>query len=102
MNNTYAEGVVVLPGNGDGTFKAPIVTAMSSSTTAPTTLNQPQILSTTDLNGDGKADLLVIVPSFTIATGATTQLQLLLGNGDGTFKTPTTITTAANPGLIAW
>ncbi len=101
VNNTYSEGFVVLPGNGDGTFKAPVVTTLSSSTTAPTTSNQPQILSTTDINGDGKADLLVIVPSFGVATGATTQLQLLLGNGDGTFKAPATITTAANPGLIS-
>jgi Bacterial Ig-like domain (group 3)/FG-GAP-like repeat len=96
----FIGGFIVLPGNGDGTFKKSIVTTTYSSATAPTSALQPQIVSTTDINGDGKADLLVIVPSFSIATGATSQLQLFLGNGDGTFKAPATITTAANPGLI--
>jgi hypothetical protein len=96
----FRGGFVVLPGNGDGTFKAPIVTTTSSSATAPASALQLEIVSTTDLNGDGKADLLVIVPSFSIATGAGSQLELFLGNGDGTFKAPATVTTAANPGFI--
>jgi Bacterial Ig-like domain (group 3)/FG-GAP-like repeat len=93
----FIGGFVVLPGNGDGTFKAPIVTTTSSSATAPSSPIQPQIVNTTDINGDGKADLFVI--NFTGVSGgnAGTELQLFLGNGDGTFKPPTTITTAANP-----
>jgi hypothetical protein len=97
VTNPYLEGFAVLPGNGDGTFKAPVITPTFSSATANTTALLPQIVSTADFNGDGKADLLVTVPSFTIATGATAQLELFLGNGDGTFKAPATISTAANP-----
>jgi Bacterial Ig-like domain (group 3)/FG-GAP-like repeat/FG-GAP repeat len=97
VTTPYLEGFALLPGNGDGTFKAPVITPTFSSATANTTALLPQIVSTADFNGDGKADLLVTVPSFTIATGATAQLELFLGNGDGTFKAPATISTAANP-----
>jgi hypothetical protein len=93
----FIGGLVVLPGNGDGTFKAPIVTTTSSSATAPSSPIQPQIVSTTDINGDGKADLFVINFTGVSQGNATTELQLFLSNGDGTFKPPTTITTAANP-----
>jgi len=97
VTTPYIEGFAVLPGNGDGTFKAPVITTTFSGATANTTALLPQIVSTADFNGDGKADLLVTVQSFTIATGATAQLELFLGNGDGTFKAPATISTAANP-----
>ena len=97
VTNPYVEGFALLPGNGDGTFKAPVITTTYSSATANATALPPQVVSTADLNGDGKADLLVAVPSFSIATGATSQLLLFLSNGDGTFKAPATIANAANP-----
>ena len=97
VTKPYLGGFAVLPGNGDGTFKAPVITTTFSSATAPATALQPQIVSTADFNGDGNADLLVTIPSFSIATGATSQLELFLSNGDGTFKAPATISTAANP-----
>jgi hypothetical protein len=99
VTTPYLGGFVVLPGNGDGTFKAPIITTTYSGTTAPAIPLQPQIVSTTDLNGDGKADLLVITYSYSAASHITSQLELFLGNGDGTFKAPTTISTAPNPNL---
>jgi Bacterial Ig-like domain (group 3)/FG-GAP-like repeat len=94
--NPYVAGLALLPGNGDGTFKAPVITTTFSSATAPTTLIPPQVVSTADFNGDGEADLLLSIPSFTIATGATSALELFLSNGDGTFKAPITVSTAAN------
>jgi hypothetical protein len=71
-----ADNVVILFGNGDGTFAAPIVTNDG----IPGTLG----IATADFNGDGIPDLAVTVVSF----GATSQgaVVVLLGNGDGTFK----------------
>ena len=95
--NPYNQSYIVLLGNGDGPFKTPpVITSTYSRTTAPATANQAQVVSTTDLNNDGIPDLIVLVPSFSIATGATTHLEIYIGNGDGTFKTPTPITLAAN------
>ena len=69
--NPYNRGFIVLAGNGDGTFKTTaILTSTYSSATAPSTLKVPQIVSTTDLNDDNKADLLVVVPNFSTSTGA--------------------------------
>lgn len=66
------EGLTILKGNGDGTFKTP---------GAPLHLNNTSAdLKAGDFNGDGKLDL---VTSGVFATGA---LQVLLGNGDGTFQ----------------
>jgi Bacterial Ig-like domain (group 3)/FG-GAP-like repeat len=59
-------GIVFLPGNGDGTFGAPVTLSQSS-------LSASSQVLTADLNNDGKLDL--------IWNGA-----VYLGNGDGTFK----------------
>jgi hypothetical protein len=59
--------VVVFPGNGDGTFGAPI--------TSPFSGFQPQCIAAADFNNDGKLDL-------TVGTA------VLLGNGNGTFRSP--------------
>lgn len=63
--------VGVYRGNGDGTFKNPVF--------YPGAFGMTEVV-ITDLNGDGKADLLLAS-----CCGAT-QPAYLLGNGDGTFQ----------------
>lgn len=93
----YTAGFLVLPGNGDGTFSAtPILTTTSSSATAPTVLTTPQISALVDVNGDKKLDLFTLLNTFTAANGTSNQLQLLLGNGDGSFKAPANVNVTAS------
>ena len=96
--NPYLQGFVVLTGIGNGTFSTtPILTSTYSSTIAPTTAFVPQIVSTMDLNGDSKPDLIVNAGGTTIINfQLQTQLQTFIGNGDGTFKAPTTIAVGAD------
>lgn len=69
--------ISILLGNGEGTFQAAAAFSIGST---------PYSISVGDLDGDGTADLLI--------TGSTpaTALRYLPGNGDGTFKTPVSIT----------
>ena len=68
-----ARAIQVLPGNGDGTFQAPITTSSLSATGGQ--VYGPIV----DLNGDGKPDVLV-------AYQYLNELGVFLGNGDGTFQ----------------
>jgi hypothetical protein len=61
--------VLVLLGNGDGTFQPPITIAVG---------NGPDAIVMGDFNNDGKLDLA-------IANYGDNTVTLLLGNGDGTF-----------------
>jgi len=79
--------VIVLPGNGDGTFRSPITSALHY---------VPAYLTTGDLNRDGKVDLAAVVRLF-IRGGIDNEqfciyeaLLTLLGNGDGTFRVSAT------------
>jgi hypothetical protein len=95
--NPYNRGFAVLPGNGDGTFQAPVLTSTYSSTTAPTAAAVPQIRSVVDLNGDSKPDLIVNASGTTIINfQLQTQLQVFVSNGDGTFKAPVTAAVGAD------
>jgi hypothetical protein len=67
-----ANEVVILLGNGDGTFK---------SATAHQTGISPIGMVLADLNGDGNLDVAV--------TGFTSTVTILAGNGDGTFQNAT-------------
>ena len=94
-SNVYLQGLVVLPGNGDGTFGAPIITYTYNSTTAFTspTNNLPTIANVIDINGDSKLDIAAFQGNFAVNNGIgvnTANLQIYLGKGDGTFATPTT------------
>jgi len=75
---------IVLLGNGDGTFQSTPLT----STGAMGTAISPVVA---DFNGDGKLDLATLTVTQLSNAGvqvATAFLQL--GNGDGTFQSPTT------------
>ena len=70
--------VSVLAGNGDGRFAA--------QRTFSTVAKKPYSLAVADVNGDGKPDLLVA--SYVSDFYPRPNLSVLLGNGDGTFRSP--------------
>jgi len=77
----------VMLGNGDGSFQPQIFTSV------PT----PLFLTTGDFNRDGKLDLAVICAPFQQPM----MLDILLGNGDGTFTTSASYTAGTAPVWIA-
>jgi hypothetical protein len=85
------QGMFVCLGNGDGTFQSPINT--------PIYINVAS-LTMADLNGDGKPDLVLASPY--IYSINSTGVNVLLGNGDGTFQAPQGFATSGtDPGLTA-
>ena len=85
--------VSILLGNGDGTFRSPIVYDAGGIA--------PSAISLVDINGDGKPDIVVAsqCAGYPCSSGSNDGvLGVLLGNGDGTFQS---LITSAIPGLIA-
>ena len=74
----------ILLGNGDGTFKPPVTFNIGGSY-----YNPPTALVAGDVNHDNNLDLAAVIYSETIA--------VVLGNGDGTFQTPSTYTDKQGP-----
>jgi acetyl esterase/lipase len=70
--NSGSGSIAVLLGNGDGTFQEPRTFALGVN---------PFRLTVGDFNGDGVPDLAV-----THAPDSSTDLDILLGRGDGTFE----------------
>jgi FG-GAP-like repeat/Abnormal spindle-like microcephaly-assoc'd, ASPM-SPD-2-Hydin len=89
VGNLVTPTASLLLGNGDGTFQAavPLNPNISGSYTA---------VAAADLNGDGKADLVVLTSNY--GSGAT--LAVLLGNGDGTFQPPVTYSVTPAPYIV--
>jgi hypothetical protein len=71
--------VIVLLGNGDGTFRPAVAYLTAGIYNVP-----PEIV---DVNGDGNLDLVMAQACFPSLNGC---IGVLLGNGDGTFRSATT------------
>jgi hypothetical protein len=96
FGSSGASGVYVLFGQANGTLAAPVKIDAS--------LN-PAGLAAADINGDGKADL-VVADQGTFSSGTTPQVNgavhVYFGNANGTFTTGASpITSATNYSLVA-
>ena len=95
--NNVDKTVSVLLGKGDGTFVAQtaVEAANQKGRPAPSYAvgTNPLSLTVADLNGDGKPDIAV-------ANANDATLSILFGNGDGTFKSQTTVPTGAGPSFV--
>ena len=78
-------GVRILLGKGDGTFQS--LVAYPTSLQSGMGANRVAL---GDFNGDGIADLVT-------SDGSTATVSILLGNGDGSFQPPSSITVPARP-----
>jgi hypothetical protein len=89
VTNLNARTVAILLGNGDGTFQSRV--------SYPTTNGifiGPSAMTTGDLNGDGKVDLV-------ISDQEDNSVSILLGNGDGSFQNPLEFATGTFAGGVA-
>jgi hypothetical protein len=84
-----SDNVSVLIGNGNGTFQPALV--------FPSGGTKPNFGAVGDFNGDGARDLAVA----TFNNGSGTTFTVLLGNGNGTFQTPITLTAQTSPIWVA-
>jgi len=76
-------GIEILPGNGDGSFQAPVSAASGPNVTA---------MATADFDGDGKLDLGVISGS---------GFSTYTGNGNGTLQPPQSYPAGQSPDALA-
>ncbi|HVI09741.1 MAG TPA: FG-GAP-like repeat-containing protein [Candidatus Binatia bacterium] len=87
INSGASGGISVLLGNGDGTFESAIITQPPFVVAA---------LGVGDFNGDGKLDL-VTAGEF----GSDSTVNILLGNGNGTFRQGASYSGDTSPVSIA-
>jgi len=94
--NSPQLSLALLTGTGTGTFNAPIFFPNTSG------FDSPAIVAT-DLNGDGRLDLVVMhnIACFTAPCRAARSITVLLGNGNGTFQTPSEIDVGTGPMAMA-
>jgi hypothetical protein len=71
--------IAVYLGNGDGTFKAPIIFAGSLP-------GEIRAIAVADFDGDGKLDVAVAADCLSDQNCSEATITILLGNGDGTFR----------------
>ena len=94
--NTPQLSLALLTGTGTGSFNAPTFFPNTSG------FDSPAIVAT-DLNGDGRLDLVVMhnIACFTAPCRSARSITILLGNGNGTFQTPSEIDVGTGPSSMA-
>jgi hypothetical protein len=94
--NSPQFSLALLTGTGTGTFNAPTFFTNTSGFDSPA-------IAATDLNGDGRLDLVVMhsIACFTAPCRAARSITILLGNGNGTFQTPSEIDVGTGPNSMA-
>jgi hypothetical protein len=85
-------------GNGDGTFAAATMPPVADNIGPPSFGSQIGQIALADMNGDGKPDLITLG---TTTSGGQAELAISLGNGNGTFQTPT-ILDFAEGSSVGW
>jgi hypothetical protein len=90
--NTPQLSLALLTGTGTGTFNPPTFFPNTSGFDSPA-------IAATDLNRDGRLDLVVMhgIACFTAPCRAARSITILLGNGNGTFQTPSEIDVGTGP-----
>jgi hypothetical protein len=88
--NFLSQTVAILLGNGNGTFQSPLIVNVGG---------YPTALAAADLNRDGKLDLVVADGSSGSNYGQT--VEVLIGNGDGTFQPGVRYFTGQSPNGVA-
>ncbi len=99
VSDTLVNVVSVLLGNGDGTFQAPRQYAVGAfkSTAAAISQQTPSLgraVAVTDVNRDG-------IPDIIVTNDASSDVSVLLGNGDGTFQPQRRFDATTNPFAMA-
>lgn len=89
VSNSTDNSVSIFLGQMDGTFGSKTDFAAGLA---------PGYVKAGDFNGDGKMDIVVVNECFGGCTGG---LSILLGNGDGTFKSAVEYPTGPNPYSLA-
>ena len=89
----HAGRVITLLGNGDGTFAAPLYIYLPAFNGG--TDNTASSLAAGDLNGDGRADVAVVGGAL-----GPNAVNVLQGNGDGTFAAAGTYVAPAGPSSV--
>jgi len=84
--NGISNQLVILLGHGDGTFRAPLLTATNT---------EPPMIVITDLDGDGNPDLVLA------DCCGLSEASYMYGNGDGTFRGEVQFPSGPDPKGIA-